>query len=603
MWGKRDIFVSGKRIPDNFISAMRIFTLLFLTIFFNAPSIFAQNGHVKLLLQSPDGKNVRLLWLLKGSGMNITGYDIKRKEGLQDWVKLNTEPIVPGVSMKRNFVALGANKNEENILKARLYKLLASHKLKETDAQYLQKLGSDEKTLQELTNTIAADHELALMHGLAYLDHTISKRTDYQYGIFVQGTNTLLAKATWNYGEIPDLNTIREITSKATPGKPGVAVTWNADLNKMKAGNVAGFNIYRQGIRLNTDPIGTTNVNDASEFSWTDKSANSASPIQYSISAVSIFGIEGIIKSYTYSPEDHPGQYKKAEVSEVNSMGYYFKDGISIKWNFPKEYERFIKGFYVEKDNMPNGYSRVSTLQEPTARMFVDKTPSPTSVYIRFRIVAVYADRTMEPGIERLYSYFPITEPPRPFNLKGDIPATNKKTIISLSWASKIAGDSATDHYRVYSNESGADNFIALNEDRSLVVSKFVYRVPDGLARTYKFFVTALNRSGGESNPSDTISIQVPSTALPAPVITRATADSNKVTIQWQYPEVSDLRGFVLYQNNKAIADDLKKNDRQYIVAKPDAGTNAYTIRALSESGVMSEYSSPVTVAMPEGTK
>ncbi len=582
---------------------MRIFTLLFLTIFFNARCIFAQNGQIKLLLQSPDGKNVKLLWLLKGSGMNITGYDVKRKEGLQDWVKLNTEPIVPGVSMKRNFVALGANKNEENILKARLYKLLASHKLKETDAQYLQKLSSDEKTLQELTKTIAADHELALMHGLAYLDHTISKRTDYQFGIFVQGTNTLLAKAAWNYGEIPDLNTIREITSKATTGRPGVEVTWNADISKMKAGNVAGFNIYRQGIRLNTTPIATSNPDDTSEFSWTDKSANSSSPIQYSISAESIFGIEGIIRSYTYNPEDHPGQYKKAEVSEVNSMGYYFKDGINIKWNFPKEYERFIKGFYVEKDNMPNGYTRVSSLLEPATRAFADKTPSPTSAYLRFRIVTAYADRTMEPGVERIYSYFPIADPPPPFNLKAEIPATNKKVVLSLSWAPKMAGDSATDHYRVYINEPGTDRFSALNEDRSVTTCKYAYRVPDGVARLYKFYVTAMNKSGGESIPSDTISILAPSTELPTPVITRATADSNKAFIQWQYPEVQDLKGFILYQNNKATASDLKKNVRQHIVTKPDAGTNTYSIRAISESGVLSEYSSPATIDIPAVTK
>lgn len=582
---------------------MKIGALFLVVIFLNTQFLFAQNGQVKLLLQSPDGRNVKLLWLLKSGNSNITGYDIKRKDGLQDWVKLNTEPIIPGVSMKRNFASLGANKNEENILKAKLYKLLASHKLKETDAQYLQKLSNDEKAIQELTNTIAADHELALIHGLAFVDHTISKKTDYQYGIFVQGTNTLLAKALWNYGEIPDLNTIQEITSKAAIGRPGIEITWNADLNKMNAGNVAGFNVYRQGIRLNTSPIATPSTNDPSEFSWIDKSANSSGPIQYSISAESIFGIEGIIKSYTYNPEDHPGQYKKAEVTEVNSVGYYFKDGINIKWSFPKDHERFIKGFYVEKDNMPNGYVRVSPLLDPTTRVIVDKTPSPTSIYLRFRVVTLYADRTLVNGTERLYSYFPIAEPPHPFNLRADIPATNKKTVVNLNWSPVLAGDSTTDHFRVYVNEPGTDNFQALNEDRSLVASKYAYRVPDGVARTYKFYVTAMNRSGGESNPSDTVAIQVPSTVLPTPVITKASADSNKVIVQWQYPDVSDLKGFTLFQNNKPIANDLKKNIRQYIATKPDTGPNTYSLRAFSEGGVMSEYSAPVIIEMPAATK
>lgn len=584
---------------------MRTSILAILGILLGTQLLFAQNQQVKLLVQSPDGKNVRLVWFLLSGTKDITGFDIKRKEGLQDWVKLNTEPIVPGVSMKRNFQALGATKSEESVLRSHLYKQLASRKLKETDPQYIQKLATDDKALQEVSKKIAADYELALMHGFGFLDHNITRKTDYQYGLFVQGTDQLIAKVSWNYGEIPDLNTVQEITSRSVTGSNGVLVMWNADLRKMNNAHVAGFNIYRQGIRLNTNPINLSNQNEPSEFSWHDRSVNAAAPIQYSISAESIFGIEGIIKSYTYDPADHPAQYKKAEVTEVNSLGYYFKDGISIKWSFSKDYERFIKGFYVEKENMPNGFVRVSGLLEPTTRSFVDVTPSPTSVYLRFRVIAVYNDKTLLPGIERLYSYFPITEPPKPLNLSADIPVTDKKIVVGLHWDNKLAGDSMTDHYKIYINEPGSDRFSLINENFVVKGNKYTYRVPDGISKVYRFYVTAASKVGTESITSDTVSIQTPSSELPTPVITRVVSDSVKIIVQWQYPEVADLKGFTLSLNNKVIATEkeLNKNTRQYTIMKSEPGINAFTIRALSESGVLSEYAAPVSVTVPAGTK
>lgn len=581
---------------------MKLSALTIVGVLLSIQVLFAQKESARLMLQSPNGKTVKLIWFVDSGTAEMTGFDIKRKAGLADWVKLNAEPIVPGISMKRSFQAQGATKAEESILKAKLFKLLSSRKLNETDEQYFSRLLSDREALLKLNEILSADYDVAMMHGFAFLDHSISNKTDYQYGLFVAGTNLMLAKAVWNYGEIPDLNTITEITSRSAVGKSGVEVIWNADAAKMATGYVAGFNIYRQGIPLNSSLI-TRSKKDTTEFSWYDKSANSAIPIQYSISAQSVFGVEGIIKSYTYEPADHPTQYNKAEVTEINSLGYYFKDGININWKFPKEKERFIKGFYIEKDNMPNGYKHVSSLLAPDTRSFVDVTPSPPSVYLRFRVLTVYNDRTMERGVERLYSYFPISEPPRPQNLTAELPATNNKVIIALRWAGRIAGDSATDHYVVYANEQGSDKYSAVTEGTQLKGNKYTYRVPDGIARGYKFYVTAVNRVSIESVTSDTIAVQVPTTALPAPVIFRATAETNSVLLQWQYPEVIDLKGFTLIQNDKVIATEkeLHKNTRQFQV-NAEKGTNTFVLRALCDNGVISENSAPVSVVMPEGT-
>ncbi len=565
--------------------------------------LHAQQEQSGLLVQSPDGKNVKLLWTLSSISNDVTGFDVKRKEGMQDWVKLNSEPIVPGVDMKRNFQNQGVTKGEESKLKAKLFKLLSARKLTQTDASFIRKLSAGDKTLSSLNKTIGADYDLAVMFGFGFADHSVVNKTDYKYGVFVAGTGKLLASVSWNYGEVPDLNAVSDITSRSAIGSSGVRVIWNADPKKMKAGNVSGFNIYRMGIRLNNEPIKTnSNPKDSTEFSWLDKSANSAIPIQYSISAESVFGIEGSIRSYSYFPAEHPTEYKQAAVEAISSLGYYFKDGISVKWSFPAENEKFIKGFYVEKDNMPNGYKQVSPKLPVSARSFIDKTNSPISAYIRFRVTAVYNDRSEIAGPERLYSYFPVNEPPKPYNLRQHITASGKKSLIELSWDKKLAGDSITDHYKVYVSSSSSDNdkFDLFREN--VTGNMIRYPVPEAVAGEYKFFVIAVKKSGVESAPSDTLTVQASTTELPVPVISKTHADTNKITVQWQYPEITDLKGFMLYMNGAAVASpkELKKNTREYTVPKITAGTTyEFRLRALTVAGLVSDYSPAVQVAAP----
>jgi len=584
---------------------MKIFLFVFL-LFLSLSQLFAQNENATLLVQSPDGKTVKLAWSLKSWSSNITGFDIKRKEGLEDWVKLNSEPILPGVSSKKELSIVDANKNEENALKARLYKLLATHKLQEVDyAAFLQKLNSDNNALKDLSNSIAHDYDIALMSGFAYVDHSVSKKTGYQYGLFIQGTDKLLAKVSWNYGEIPDLNAVREITSLSKIKSNGIQVIWNADTIKMKATSIAGFNIYRQGIRLNATPIQSVSSEDPSEFTWYDKSASTSTGVQYSISAESIFGIEGIIKPYTYNPVDHPQQYKKAEVTEVTSLGYYFKDGIDVKWAFPKDFERFLKGYYVEKNNFPDGYKRVSSLIDPTTREFIDKSSSPVSGYVSFRVTALYNDRTAIAGIEKIYTYFPVREPPQPQNVTFKSVLGDKKVTIFLSWDNPMSGDTVTDYYKVYATDPSNNKLSAVTEEPG-ITNNFTYILQHGSAAVHKFCISAIGKNKTEGALSDTVSVPTPSFDLPQPILTDIATDSSRAVIRWQYPAISDLRGFRVFENDNVIATehDLSKNTREFTTQNLERGASyAFKIMAIAENGAISEYSVTQSFSIPKAGK
>jgi hypothetical protein len=576
-----------------------VFLSFFLLIGLQAA--FAQSDPASLLLQSPDGKTVKLLWFVQTWSPEITAFDIKRRDGMADWAKLNAEPIVPGISTKKKLAIVESDKSEESRVRDRLFDMLKDKRLRETDNTYLQKLATDENYLKEITKAMGKDYDVALLNGFAYVDHTATAKASYQYGLFAAGTNKLLATGSWNYGEIPDLDVITEITSKAQVGKKGIQLTWNADINKMRANDVSGFNIYRQGIRLNEVPIIAANNKDLTEFTWYDKGAPTTELSQYSISAESIFGIEGRIRSYNYDPADHPKEYKKADVTEVASMGYYFKEGINIQWSFPKEQERFIKGFYVEKDNMPEGYNQVSRLLSPGTRTFIDNTASPVSSYIRFRVSVVYSDRTNAPGSDRVYSYFPVREPPTPLNIRAKGAYEDKKYTIQLTWDTPMKGDSITSGYRVYLVDP---MYSKLNLVADNLPSKPGYKyVHHGTAATYRFCVSALGKLKSESTIDDTVSVWAPSTDLPTPTINTVALEENNAAIQWQYPDVTDLKGFRLFRNQEVIAteNELKKDMRKFTASKLDNGAvYGFTIRAVSESGVLSDASAPIEVNVPK---
>lgn len=471
---------------------------------------YAQGDHANLLVQSPDGRTVKLVWFINKWNNDITGFDIKRKEGLKDWVKLNTEPIMPGVSVKKKFSVVNDDKEEESSLKAKLYKLLSAHMLEEIDNEpFVQQLKSDDKAVQAVSKMITYDYDVALIMGFGFVDHSPKMKTNYQYGVFITGTNRLLDSVKWNYGQIPDLNAVQEITTRGNAGSNGILLMWRADMDKIRSGDIAGFNVYREGIRLNEVPVTMLSSKEPSEFVWNDASANGAVPTQYSVSAQSVFGIEGIIYPYVYDPADHPTGYRQSVVNEIIALGFYFKDGINVKWSFPKEDQRFIKGFYIEKDNMPEGYKRVSGLLDPAARTFTDKSPSPVSGYIRFRVVAEYTDRSNIPGIEKLYSYFPISEPPAPQQTKAAQLLTDKKKIITLTWDSRMNGDSLTESYNVYAFDSINNKYSLANDKQIISGTKYLYPVKDEAQLIQKFYVTAIGRNKHESQPGDTVSVYV----------------------------------------------------------------------------------------------
>jgi len=585
---------------------MRAVYLAILAIFLSAFHVCAQSDNVTLLAQSVDGKTVKLFWFIKTWNSSITGFDVRRREGNQPWAKLNSAPIMPGVWSRKKLAPSGTNMYDESLLKPKMFRLLKSRTLADNEpTKYLTKLTNDPHELPALTREMEEDYDVAMMAGFGYIDHTLTHPAVYQYALFIQGTDKMLAKVTWTYGDKPDLDVVQELTSKANSDR-GIKVIWTADTAKIRQARVVGFNIYREGIRLNESRIAPEDMSDPSAFVWLDKYVNSAVPTKYSIAAESIFGIEGIIRSYAYDPAEHPKEYKKTEVTEIASIGFYFKDGTSVKWSFPREYERFIKGFYVEKANMPGGYNVVSGLIDPGIRAFTDKTQSQVNGYVKMRVKALYNDHTMVPGADRLYCYLPVADPPAPQNLKVKSVSGDRSVTAYFSWDPPIAGDSITDFYRVYAWDNRGNKYVPIT-DKPVRGNSYTYSITHGTAGVRMFYVTAVTRQNSESSNSDTVSVQTPTLEMPVPTLKRVTADnSNRATIEWEYPEVVDLKGFRVIQNGKVVAaeTELKKGTHSYVTGKLEEGASyEFSLSAVSDNGLVSEISPAVHVVVAETSR
>ena len=585
---------------------MKFLIALFVSVLLSAGAVFSQNDNASLILQSPHGHAVKIMWFFKSWDERFRGFDIKRREGLsQDWVCLNKNVIWPSFLAKHDFRNVGLDKSEAERIRSLAVKYIADHKLPPLDSQqFASKMINDEKFLPLFSKMIADDYDLALISGFAFVDQSNLRKINYEYGLFDHESGNMLAHALWNYGEVPDLNVVSDVTSRSFANKRGILIWWNAEPSRISSGYVHGFNIYRDGIRLNQEPISPTRTEDEG-FEWYDSTANSAQPNQYAIASESMLDIEGIIKAYTYLPSEHPSNYQKARVDNVASLGLYFKEGVRVIWDFPIDYEKYILGFYLEKENIPGGYKRVSPLLPPSFRDYTDRSKSSVSSYIRFRVITVYKDRLSVPGPDRVYSYFPLREPPAPLDLSWSGVVKNKSYLLTIKWNLPMSGDSITDYYRLFRYNNVDGRFDRVADAGKIKTNYYNYLCSEEQAGENRFCLSAVGKNGAESKMSDTLTVLIPTADPPKPAgLMVAPADKNLV-IQWQYGELFDLKGFRLFVNNKLVAgeDSLTKNTRECPLVLPHGHKYEFKIQAVTTSDVTSELSEPAGINLPESAR
>ena len=564
-------------------------------------STFSQSTEVKLLGESGDGKTLKLIWFMQSWNNHAQGFDIKRRiaGNGSNWETLNTTPIVPELSVSKNLQNVEPDVAEQARLKAKLQTLISEHKTKEIpSAVYLQKLSADEKAMQGVAFAIALDYDMALLNGFGAIDRSAAMGNTYEYGLFYAADkNEALSTFNWVYGTKAMLDNAAVNIESGIMAKPlKIQLKWAADAATMKGVQAAGFNVYKKNgsewVKLNTT---TLNAQVKDGFVYTDNSITDRNKAEtYAVSLVSIFGNEGNKTEHTYNPLLHPLEHKAVELGEIKSAGKNFEKGFELNWNFPAEYEKYVKGFVVEKANMPGGYKQVSDTIPATQRVYNEKTFSPPASYVSFRVYAIYNDAAKMKGNEQLYYYLPTIYAPSPSRLTGKWIKENGKTYIDLSWDNKATGDSLTEGYQLYASNRFDNQMYWENSLPLIRQSQYRYEVFNNNATNYRFCIAAVSKYKAVGSFSDTITIQAPTVSLPVPVIYPYTVDSAKVTLNWNYPGLADLKGFRIYQNGNLVANEfqLLKGVNRFISPQLQQGaTYRFALKAVTENGVESDLS------------
>lgn len=543
---------------------------------------WGQNGDATLFAQSPDGKQVHLLWSFRKAPTDTAGYYIAWKNNNSGWKPINRNNYVPGFI---NF------QNSKQVKISKCVALLEKLGIDNfSQSKFLTAWTANDKGMKTIAYTASQSFECATCIGLAAKD-TPATTTVISYGLFSASNKQLLATTTWAPGSTSKLESVNNISTRPLQGEQkGIIVTWNADLAKLSETHVSGFYVYKEGIRMNDWPVSNSNnTSNITEFSFIDSNASAEENINYGISAVTSLGIEGPIITYQHLPEEHPKKYESARVTRIESLGFYFKEGTSVQWSLPKEIEQFVKGFVVEKQNIPGVYKIVSGILPATTRSFIDSSGSNIDGYLAIRVTTIYKDRTSITGQPLLYSYLPMLEPVRPTNLTAKQTGDDRGGSIQIMWDEPMQGDSLTDKYRIYLGDEQSGSFSPLQTTLSKNKHIYTHSVPAGSSGIkFKFFVSSISKDGSESAPSDTIVVTLPKNLLKAPEFVAKAMPSRQVKVNWQYPKVTELEGFRVYINNELVADEkiLKANSREYISLAQAAGTKCtVTIMAIGANG------------------
>jgi len=574
--------------------------ILILFSFLCMADLSAQQPRVELLRQSADGKNVKLIWFLSGWQKDITGFNVKRKAGNGNWEQLNASPIVPGVTRAKNLSLVESNNTESARLSAKLNDMITAGRVKEiSTADYLQRLNTDKDALRAVAFIIALDYDMALINGFGYIDHSTVANTNYTYGLFNAANDKQLATTGWKYGTQPDLDIITNITTRRTSDKNIVQLVWTVDTTAANAVNLAGFNIYSNGKKLNTSHVMSVNNAEKSAFTWFDTLQSATATVTYSVSAVTIFGIEGPKQPYTYDPANIQTEYPGTEVEDLGSDERSGPNAVVVTWKHPVAQERFVKGYVVQYDPMPEGYRNVSDTLPPGTKTYTYRGAITPGSYTKFKVMTIYNDGTVIPGVEKMFYYYPKTPPAKPTGLTAELQKEGKELYVQLRWNKNT--DGLTDRYHLYVSNPVNDEFYHEAGIPTIKDTQYRYKLTYEQAKQYRFCVSAVSAYHVEGQLSDTAKVMSPSVRLPFLEIENVSLDSNRVVIRWQYEKIWDLKGYRVFQNGNLVANEYQLAagvDRFVTPGLKWDAEYSFTIQAVTESGVESRMSLPAKITI-----
>jgi len=271
---------------------------------------------------------------------------------------------------------------------------------------------------------------------------------------------------------------------------------------------------------------------------------------------------------------------------------------INIRWDFPTEFNKGIKGFNLQRSKTPKNLITINkTLIASDQRVYEDVSPQQTNYY---QVVAIgLNDQEFQSPVyyAQLIDSFPPS-PPR--DLKGTV---NEQGLVKLSWAPNTESDIYG--YRIYKGNYRNEEFSQITRE-PIAQTTYSDSVPlKTLNRQVHYQLMAIDRNQNYSGLSEVLTLELPDKVKPvSPVFLPVTSSRDGITLQWLPSSSDDVVQYDVYRKDGSqwmkISSVVHSTDSlfQFIDKESLEGTRfPFTVIAVDRSGLESEPASPISAA------
>lgn len=540
-----------------------IFTIVLLL------SFSVKSQEIKLFGESVNGK-IQLKWMSKKL-FNDSSYDILRNDGNGNWQKINSSPIIASEII--SVAELKSSKNK--------YPNDKSYKF------YIETKNTKEKDVNkqayadyQLSIGAIFDNQLAKHMGIYFQDDNVEAGKNYSYKLVdVKSQKEISVLNNIKAGEISPAPEKVEINQE----KQNVKLTWKNNENFF------GYNIYRNGSKINEEPIFANLENNIYSVSYVDQKLPEGN-YNYVIKGITFLNTESKPSNgLNFSVKDltPPLAVKGTKAERKDNI-------VTISWIQTNDKE--VVGYNVlRSDDNGKFYKKITAqplkINDTKFNDRFEETVSGT-FYYKIETIDSNGNSTTSNNVSVLVpDHFPPSKP-------VDLISRVQPGKILLSWKPNSEKDLAG--YRIYRGlkDDDENEMLLLNVAPQKEANYTdIFNEKAGTKFIYK--VVAIDNSFNES-PKSSLWVQLPDVIAPqAPVLKEAVIENGKVNLKWDEVLTDKILGYDVYRiynskEEKITSQPVKSNLFSDEVIK--RGIIEYFIKAVDSAKLESKPSNKIAI-------
>ena len=545
-----------------------IFTIVLLL------SFSVKSQEIKLFGESVNGK-IQLKWMSKKL-FNDSSYDILRNDGNGNWQKINSSSIIASEII--SVAELKSSKNKYTNDKS--YKFYIETKnTKEKDV--------NRQAYADYQLSIGAifDNQLAKHMGIYFQDDNVEAGKNYSYKLVdAKSQKEISVLNNIKAGEISPAPEKVEINQE----KQNVKLTWKNNENFF------GYNIYRNGSKINEEPIFANLENNIYSVSYVDQKLPEGN-YNYVIKGITFLNTESKPSNgLNFSVKDltPPLAVKGTKAERKDNI-------VTISWIQTNDKE--VVGYNVlRSDDNGKFYKKITAqplkINDAKYNDRFEETVSGT-FYYKIETIDFNGNSITSNNVSVLVpDHFPPSKP-------VDLISRVQPGKILLSWKPNSEKDLAG--YRIYRGlkDDDENEMLLLNVAPQKEANYTdIFNEKAGTKFIYK--VVAIDNSFNES-PKSSLWVQLPDVIAPqAPVLKEAVIENGKVNLKWDEVLTDKILGYDVYRiynskEEKITSQPVKSNLFSDEVIK--RGIIEYFIKAVDSAKLESKPSNKIAITTADG--